>query len=295
VGCRIAFEAGGDNAVFEDNYVNGIDQVLAMNDGAGSASVVARNNKVMNYQRGPWIAFPASNRSLQSYNNGPDVQLTWDIARGKPQRNERFADPGSSPPDTTADTGSDDFPKDSTDAPAPDPAPTVVAGPIPEPDPAPPVSPPQRPTPQPIITPVVAPSNLSARTVGNNAVDLSWKDNSNNETRVVVERSGDGVNWVPLATLGPNSTRYINMNVPLGETLYYRVSANGSDGSSACSNVVSVTLDLQMPASADNNPAPTRPYSPVSPTDPTYHPTLVGLPVSRPVARWQPTFSLTRL
>jgi len=44
VGVRIAFEIGGDNALVEDNYISGVNHVLAANDNYGSTSVTARNN-----------------------------------------------------------------------------------------------------------------------------------------------------------------------------------------------------------------------------------------------------------
>lgn len=98
VGCRVGFELGGDNAVCEDNYINGISITAADNDGVGTGSVIFRNNKVANYQYGDYQAFPAPNRTYQSYNNGPGVGLSWDINRPHPTRNGSIAAPAPTPP-----------------------------------------------------------------------------------------------------------------------------------------------------------------------------------------------------
>ena len=79
---------GGDNAVIEDNYINGVSITAFDTDGSGSGSVTLRNNKFMNFQFSDYQAFPAPGRTYQSYNNGPNVQLTWDINRG-PTGNRR--------------------------------------------------------------------------------------------------------------------------------------------------------------------------------------------------------------
>lgn len=75
-GIRIGFEVGGDNTLVEDNYVVGTNHVLAANDGMGSQSVTAKNNKFMNYLQGPSITFPTPIRTLSLSNNGPNVQLS---------------------------------------------------------------------------------------------------------------------------------------------------------------------------------------------------------------------------
>lgn len=78
IGCRIGFEVGGDNTLVEDNYVNGINHVLAMNDGVGTASVVAQNNYYANAREEPRNTFPEDDppRTLTLINNGPNVVLS---------------------------------------------------------------------------------------------------------------------------------------------------------------------------------------------------------------------------
>ncbi len=89
---------------------------------------------------------------------------------------------------------------------------------------------------------VAAPTNLTATSTINNRVDLAWTDNSNNESAFLVERSTDGVNFVQLAILNPNSTSYINISLSNG-TYYYRVRATSYvDGNSDYSNVASAMV-----------------------------------------------------
>jgi hypothetical protein len=89
VGVRIGFETGGDGSLVEDNYVYGLNQVLANTDGAGTTSITARNNHYHQVLDG------LVGRGLTQYNNGPNVNKDWLINRGKPGRNKRFTDPGN--------------------------------------------------------------------------------------------------------------------------------------------------------------------------------------------------------
>ncbi len=81
-GCRIGFEVGGDNTVVEQNYVNGVNHVLAANDGAGTTSVLLRNNKFMNFLQGIGGNRPGA-ISYQGSNDA-STTLSWDINRRKP-------------------------------------------------------------------------------------------------------------------------------------------------------------------------------------------------------------------
>jgi hypothetical protein len=83
-GCRIGFELGGDNSVAEDNYIDGVNHVAAMNDGVGTASVKFVNNRMADFLQAPSCSFCKSGTTFEATNNGPDVTLTWDIGRGPP-------------------------------------------------------------------------------------------------------------------------------------------------------------------------------------------------------------------
>jgi hypothetical protein len=90
-----------------------------------------------------------------------------------------------------------------------------------------------------ILQPVPsAPSSLTA-SARNGTVTLKWKDNSTNETNFLVERKS-GTTWSQIQTLGPNLTT--TRDTPGTGTFSYRVSASNSAGTSAPSNVVTVTV-----------------------------------------------------
>jgi hypothetical protein len=92
---------------------------------------------------------------------------------------------------------------------------------------------------------LAAPSNLTATRSGslsNQRIDLTWTDNSSNETSFTVQRSTDKVNWGDLASLPANTTSYRDTPLQRKTTYYYRVYAVDSAGNkSASSNVASAT------------------------------------------------------
>ena len=58
-----------------------------------------------------------------------------------------------------------------------------------------------------ISVPPVAPSNLTATAASRSQINLSWKDNSNNEQGFKIERSTDNVNFTQIATVGGGQDR----------------------------------------------------------------------------------------
>lgn len=91
--------------------------------------------------------------------------------------------------------------------------------------------------------PPAAPSQLTAVLGQGNAVQLSWQDESGNESGFRVERSSPATGWTLLATLAAN-TQALLVSDGAPDTPYsFRVRANGAGGSanSAFSNVASVT------------------------------------------------------
>lgn len=83
----------------------------------------------------------------------------------------------------------------------------------------------------------VAPSNLSAGAASQTQINLSWIDNSNNESGFKIERSPNGsTNWSQIDTVGVNGTNYANSGLTCGTTYYYRVRAYNVGGDSAYSN-----------------------------------------------------------
>jgi hypothetical protein len=96
-----------------------------------------------------------------------------------------------------------------------------------------------------------APTALAATLQAGPQVRLTWKDNANNETGFVVERSVNGAAYSALAILGANTTSYIDTGVLPGSTYTYRVAAVNIAGQSIYSNLVAIALP-NMPAAPTN-------------------------------------------
>ena len=100
-------------------------------------------------------------------------------------------------------------------------------------------------TPPPPQTPA-APSNLTAANGGTRRVNLSWKDNSSNETQFLLERcrlSRSSCTFSQLATVGAGVTGFSDTSVSRRTTYRYRVKARNSAGDSAYSNTAQVTTN----------------------------------------------------
>ena len=88
---------------------------------------------------------------------------------------------------------------------------------------------------------VAAPTGATATPAAGLAMNVSWTDNSNNETGFKIERSTDGKTFIQVGTVGANVTNFQDTGLASGTTYYYRVCAFDQDyGNSAYSNVVSV-------------------------------------------------------
>ena len=109
--------------------------------------------------------------------------------------------------------------------------------------------------------PPAAPSNLVATANGAVEIDLSWIDNSNNESGFKIERcTGDAAtcdanptNYVQIATTGANVTSYANTGLTPNTTYSYRVRAYNAGGNSGYSNSAqATTLNLSPPNAPSN-------------------------------------------
>jgi hypothetical protein len=92
-----------------------------------------------------------------------------------------------------------------------------------------------------------APSNLIATAASTSQINLTWTDNSSNETSFRIERSADGVNFNEITTVGPNVTSYSNTGLTSSTTYYYRLRASNDAGNSAYSNTASATTQGVSP------------------------------------------------
>jgi hypothetical protein len=87
-----------------------------------------------------------------------------------------------------------------------------------------------------------APSGLNATVASSTQVNLSWTDNSSNETGFEIKRATDSAFTQNVMWIGNiQGTTYANTGLNPSTTYYYRVRAEGTAGKSAYSASVSVT------------------------------------------------------
>lgn len=99
-----------------------------------------------------------------------------------------------------------------------------------------------------------APSNLTAKAVAYNQINLSWKDNSNNELGFKIQRKKAGGTFSTIKTVGRNVTSYKDKSVSANTTYYYRVRAYNVNGNSSFSNTASATTPPKpAPPAAPSN------------------------------------------
>jgi len=88
----------------------------------------------------------------------------------------------------------------------------------------------------------LAPTNLTATAVSGSQINLSWKDNSANETGFRIWRKvGTSGSWVVRATVGANVTSYQDTGLTPCTLHTYGVVAYNSNGDSGASNAASAT------------------------------------------------------
>lgn len=89
--------------------------------------------------------------------------------------------------------------------------------------------------------PPQAPTNLAAVAISQWQADLTWNDESHNETTFILERAAAGGSWLFLAALPADSESYSDTTT-VPETEYqYRVYAQNAGGSSGYSNTAMAT------------------------------------------------------
>jgi uncharacterized protein YunC (DUF1805 family) len=86
-----------------------------------------------------------------------------------------------------------------------------------------------------------APSGLAVSAAAYNSVNVRWSDNSGDESGFKVERSGNGVDFTEIATLGAGTTSFADNGVVASSPYFYRVRAYNSVGNSPYSNTGAVT------------------------------------------------------
>lgn len=97
-----------------------------------------------------------------------------------------------------------------------------------------------------------APTDLAASLLDGPQVNLTWTDNSTDETSFVIERSTDGVTFSVLANVAVDTLSYEDMSVVAGNSYDYRVAAVNAGGTSTYAGPVNVTIPgPQAPAAPE--------------------------------------------
>lgn len=97
-----------------------------------------------------------------------------------------------------------------------------------------------------------APTDLTATADGENAIDLTWTDNSDDEIGFAVERSSNGTSgWVLRHLTAPDEESYTDTGLTAATHYYYRVRAKNAGGYSSPSSD-DTTTDAPVPAAPDN-------------------------------------------
>lgn len=100
------------------------------------------------------------------------------------------------------------------------------------------------------ITVPNAPSGLSGTLINPNRIDITWTDNSPNETGFRLDTALNPAFTLGrvIITLPANTTTYSDLSVYRGETFYYRILAFNSLGESPVSPVFSLTIPPGTPS-----------------------------------------------
>ena len=97
------------------------------------------------------------------------------------------------------------------------------------------------------------------------SIALTWTNNATNQTGFRIERSIDGINFVPIYGADDSDRSYVDSSVSVGTTFYYRIYASNPAGNSGYSNIASASvapdtgttwLSNLAPASATNGFGP---------------------------------------
>jgi len=101
-----------------------------------------------------------------------------------------------------------------------------------------------------------APSGLVALAVSSSQINLTWQDNSSNETGFMVQRaSGSGGPWTQIGIVGANVTSCAHTGLTASTTYFYRVCAYNGSGNSVYSSVTSASTPAAPDTTAPSVPA----------------------------------------
>jgi hypothetical protein len=110
------------------------------------------------------------------------------------------------------------------------------------------------------LPPPAAPSNLQADEISAIQIDLSWQDNSGDESEFRIERSPDGItDWEQIGTVASGVTSYSDIGLMWLTQYFYRVHAyrSGDGQVSDYSNIADATTNANLiflPLIQDSSP-----------------------------------------
>jgi len=84
--------------------------------------------------------------------------------------------------------------------------------------------------------PPAAPGSLQATAVSKSQINLSWADNSSDETGFRIERGLTSTSFAEIAVVGANVRAFSDTGLVANKTYFYRVRAYNANGNSAYSN-----------------------------------------------------------
>jgi hypothetical protein len=98
--------------------------------------------------------------------------------------------------------------------------------------------------------PPSAPSGLTAGTLSTTSIGLNWMEVNHTTTPVtgfIIERSLDGISYLPIATVGSTTFTYIDTGLTPATTYYYHIIATSGVGNSVASAPASATTSTIPP------------------------------------------------
>jgi len=95
------------------------------------------------------------------------------------------------------------------------------------------------------LAPPVDPTGMAGTALSTTEINLTWADNSDDETGFKLERQADQGSWQAIAvSLAPNTTAYSDSGLTASTLYHYRVSAFNTVGVSGFATADAITFDL---------------------------------------------------
>jgi hypothetical protein len=96
------------------------------------------------------------------------------------------------------------------------------------------------------------PSSLVAEEVSMTSITLSWTENADRETAIILERAAEGEAFAEIASLAPNTTTYTDEGLASGQLYSYRLQAVSETETSAYSSPLHI-ITRDVPTAPNQN------------------------------------------